>query len=141
MFKTAVAATVATSALAGRPVKPVRSYDRGYASDFEVSGDFENKARDFEGRGDFDLKGDFENKARDFEVRGDFDNKGDFENKARDFENHHEINQRLDFEDSAKDIKSNDKEVAIGYGKDAYGKQTGFNASALDRKGDFGRDF
>ena len=116
MFKTAVAATVATSALAGRPVKPVRSYDRGYASDFEVSGDFENKARDFEGRGDFDLKGDFENKARDFEVRGDFDNKGDFENKARDFEVRGDYDNKGDFENAARDFEGNNYETKVGYG-------------------------
>merc|ERR1711993_193103 len=76
--------------------------------------------------------------ATDFEFRGETEDKArDFENKARDFEAQGDINQKLDFEDKAADIKSNDHEVAIGYGKGGYGHPRSFSAGSLDRRGSF----
>ena len=138
MYSTIAATTLAVAASAGNTGYGHQdSYGRhGHGHGYAVDRSVTSPATDFE------FKGETEDKARDFENHNDFDGNGDFENKARDFENHHEINQRLDFEDRAQDIKSNDHEVDIGYGKDAHGRQSGFDASALNRRGSFndGRD-
>ena len=135
MYSTIAATTLAAAASASAGYGRQDGYGRTEGYGHQVDRAVYSPATDFE------FKGETEDKAKDFENHNDFDGNGDFENKARDFENEHEINQRLDFEDAAKDIRSNDKEVTIGYGQDSYGKRTGFNASALDRKGDFGRDY